>query len=250
VLLLGQLNQFIGKLEAYFRNTAFYTARPYAPGLRDGQRTFTKPLVDAMKLWGKIDAGSPPPGLTLPLVLADGTGQGDFASEISALQFDYAAVDETGQNTTLARSERNKVQATAYAAMKAYRETVPPQLAQHPELIVTLPRLTPLPGHTPKAVNASGIYLAPDQSRVVFSASADPDLLRYELRGTVGERWDEDDAVFIASLGPDALREFATDFGLGQPGAEVSLKVFVVLTTGNEAGSAAMQIERPLSQVA
>ena len=34
-------------------------------------------------------------------------------------------------------------------------------------------------------------------------------------------------------------------FGLNQPGAEVALKVFVILTTGNEAGSAVLLVQRP-----
>lgn len=47
----------------------------------------------------------------------------------------------------------------------------------------------------------------------------------------------------------DEPPELLTPFGLGQPGAEMSLKVFVVVATGNEAGSAPMKIERPLAQV-
>lgn len=36
-------------------------------------------------------------------------------------------------------------------------------------------------------------------------------------------------------------------FGLSQPGAKVAPKVYVILTTGNEADSAAMFGERPAS---
>ena len=42
-----------------------------------------------------------------------------------------------------------------------------------------------------------------------------------------------------------APREFVTPFGLNQPGAKVALKVYVILTSGNEAGSAAVFVERP-----
>jgi hypothetical protein len=35
--------------------------------------------------------------------------------------------------------------------------------------------------------------------------------------------------------------------GLNQPGARVALKVFVVLNTGNEAGSSVMLVQRPLA---
>ena len=52
-------------------------------------------------------------------------------------------------------------------------------------------------------------------------------------------------AVFVATNQPGAVREFLTDFGLTQAGARVALEVYVVLNTGNEAGSASMVVERP-----
>jgi hypothetical protein len=61
----------------------------------------------------------------------------------------------------------------------------------------------------------------------------------------VGDRYDENDAVVIATNAPNEPREFVTTFGLNQPGAEIALKVFVVLSTGSEAGSAPMVVERP-----
>lgn len=36
-----------------------------------------------------------------------------------------------------------------------------------------------------------------------------------------------------------------TTFGLTQPGAQVALKVYVILNTDNEAGSAPMIVQRP-----
>ena len=47
--------------------------------------------------------------------------------------------------------------------------------------------------------------------------------------------------------GASGPREFITPFGLNQPGARVALKVYVILNTGNEAGSAAMFVQRPAS---
>ena len=82
---------------------------------------------------------------------------------------------------------------------------------------------------------------------MVYTASNDFQLERYELRGTVGDHWSDEDAVLIATNLPGDPREFVTNFGLTQPGAEIALKVFVVLTTGNEAGSAAMLVDRPAS---
>lgn len=247
--LLARFNLFLARLDAYFRNTDFYAARPYAPSVSDGQENFTRPLVAAIKLWEKINLGPAPTGVTLPLLLVPGNvAVGDFASAVSALQFAYAAEQDKEQNVTIARAKRNRIQADAYEVMKAYRENLPGSLvANFPELVETLPRLSPLPGHTPEPVNASAIFVAPNSAKVVYDESTDGMLARYELRGNVGDEFSDEDAVVIAAHGPGEPREFIVPFGLNQPGAEVALKVYVILSTGNEAGGAVLLVERPLA---
>ena len=66
------------------------------------------------------------------------------------------------------------------------------------------------------------------------------------MRGNPGETYQDADAVVIATHAPGEALEFVSDFGLTQPGAQVALKVYVVLTTGNEAGSTAMVVQRPV----
>jgi hypothetical protein len=244
VELLSWFNMFTSLLDGYFQNTDFQAARPYAPVITAGQESFTRPMVDVINLWELINAGPAPAGVTLPLLLGDGTDRGVFASAVSALQFAYSDERKKAQGLTLARAKRDGSDSVAYQTMKAYREAVPGKLTAFPELIETLPRLTPLPGHTPEAVSASAVFQAPNATKVVYEASTDPLLARYELRGTVGDHYDEQDAVVIASRLPNEEREFVTTFGLTQPGAEVAFKVFVVLSTGNEAGSAPMIVER------
>jgi hypothetical protein len=248
--LLAQFNLFTGILDADFQNTEFADSRPLAPTMNSGQAAFTEPLVDMMSLWEEINGGPAPAGVTLPLVLPDGTTHGAFASAVSALQFAYADERKKGVKVSVSRSKRDRMQVKAYEAMRLYREAVPPKLVNFPELIDSLPRLTPLPGHTPQAVNASSIFQEPDQSKTVYDASTDPMLASYQLRGNVGDEYSDEDAVVIATNAPGAPREFVTPFGLNQPGARIALKVFVVLTTGNEAGSAAMFVQRPLALAA
>ena len=137
------------------------------------------------------------------------------------------------------------IQVRAYGAMLAYRESAENKYALHPEMIESLPRLSPLPGHTPERVNASAVFEAPNQSKVVYDASEDSLLERYELRGNAGEEYSDEDAIVLATHEPGDPREFVTSFGLNQPGAQVALKVYVILTTGNEAGSAALSVQRP-----
>ena len=248
--LLAKFNLFTSLLDASYLGTGFYEARPLAPGITFGKETFLKPLGDAMKLWKRMNEGVAPAGVTLPLKLGDGTEQGAFASEVSALCFAYADMEGKEVDLRIARGDRNVIQAKAYAAMKTYREGAENKFALHPELIESLPRLTPLPGHTPERVNASAMFEAPNESKIVHDASTDAMIARYELRGNAGDEYIEDDAVVIASHEPGEPMEFVTAFALTQPGAKAAFKVFVVLTTGNEAGSAEMVVERPLALAA
>ena len=204
-------------------------------------------MVAAVKLWEKLNAGPAPAGVSLPLVLVPGnTTVAEFSSAVAALQSAYAEEQDKEQLVIISRAKRDRLQDAAYAVMKAYRESVPgSNVAQFPELVETLPRLSPLPGHTPEAVNASAVFEAPNLAKVVYEASTDRLLHSYELRGNVGQTYSAEDAVVIATHGPNELREFVAPFGLNQPGAEVALKVFVILTTGNEAGGAAMFVQRP-----
>lgn len=256
VKLLERLNQFIVKLDGKWQNTSFYTARPYAPGIRDGQKVFTDPMFDMMTLWASINAGPTPAGVTLPLVLpptdlqAAPMTQGEFASLLSTLQFQFADERRKLQEVTLSRADRDRTQAKMYVVMKIYREDLPSDMMAFPTLVETMPRLTPLPGHTPQPVNATATFEAPDKSRIVYGESTDPTLYRYQLRGHVGTEYDEDYAEVIDNHAPGDPREFITSFGLSEPGVHMVFKVFVILTTDNEAGSAPMVVQRPISAVA
>ena len=56
---------------------------------------------------------------------------------------------------------------------------------------------------------------------------------------------DAEDFVVIATHGPGNTLFFDTDFSLNQAGAQIAHKLNAVLTTGNEAGSATMPVQRP-----
>lgn len=247
--LLTTLNLFNNMLDGYYQGTAFYAARPLVPTFGAGSDVFLRPMVDAKRLWAKINAGAAPEGITLPLVLTDGVTQAQFTAAIDALKVAYEEEQDKVQEVILARAKRKETQELAYVLMKSYREAAPGVLAGHPALIETMPRLTPLPGHTPVPVGATAVFQAPNASKVVYSESTDTMLERYELRGTVGEQYDDEDAVVIASHLPTDPREFITTFGLSQPGARIALKVYVILSTGNEAGSNSMLVDRPIPQV-
>ncbi len=243
--LLDMLGEFLANLDAFYLNTSLINARPKAPGLTEGQDAFTRPLVDMAALWDTLNTRPAPIGVTLPLVLGNGVTQEGFADELADLANLYIRERKAAVAVVLARSERDLLKTRARELMKGYRQAVPARCTQHPALINSLPDLTAKPGHTPKPVPASAVFQTPDKAKVVYEASDDAELDRYELRGHPGEEYDEEDAVVLASNEPADVREFLTSTGLTQPGASVALKVFVRLKTGNEAGSAAMVVTRP-----
>ena len=244
--MLAHFNEFNAMLDGYWAGTAFINARSYAPSSSDGEETFINPMRDVLSLWQKLNAAPAPAGITLPLVLSDGTSESEFAVEIADLQGLYMTEANANQNAVLARSERDRIMATAKDVMVSYRKIVPARCAQMPTLVETLPAVTPPPGHTPDPVKASAVFQAPDKAKITYEASPEPTLARYELRGCPGPVYDEKDSVLIGIRLPTDPRELTTDFGLTQPGMEASYKVVVVLETGNEAGSAAMTVERPI----
>ena len=246
--LLKLFNLFTSVLNAYYINTEFHEARPYAPSITDGQEVFLRPMANAVNLWAAMNEGPAPAGVTLPLELRDGATQEDFAAAVAALEAAYREELREGLRVTLARGRRNLIQRTAYEVMKVYRETVPGVCVEFPELVETMPRLTPLPGHTPAPVQAQAVFEAPDKARVLYEPSTETTIKSYQLRGNIGEKYDSEDAVVLATHAPSDAREFVTNFGLMQPGTQAALKVFVILETGNEAGSDVMVVTRPVGE--
>lgn len=245
VPLLGRLNEFNGILDAYYQGTKFHAGRPLAPGITEGEEGFTEPLRDMKSLWLKLNAAPAVPGVTLPLLLDGGLTQAQFVTLLGDLRTAYADVADAEQDLKLSRSQRDALMGVIYEALKAYRLAVPARLPNNAPLLATLPKLTPDAGHTPDAVNASAVFVAPNQFRVVYDASTDADLKEYQLRGNAGATFKSEDAVVIATNGPAATREFLSGFALTQPGAKVSVSVYVITNAGNEKGSTPMTVTRP-----
>lgn len=243
--LLGRLNEFNGVIDSYFEGTPLQAARPLAPGIGEGEEKFTEPLRDMKSLWAKVNAQAAPPGLTLPLELDGGFKLADFALLLAGLKDAFEAVAVAEQDLKIERLRREAKHKVIYESLRQYRLAVPARLPNNEVLLTALPRLTPEPGSTPDAVNASAVFQAPNLFKVVYDASEAADLREYQLRGNVGATFKSEDAVVIATNGKDAPREFVSAFGLTQPGAKVSVSVYVITNAGNQKGSAPMTITRP-----
>ena len=252
---LGALNMMV---DTYYGGTIFDNTRPKMPGRGGNYQEFTDPMMDGKDLWARIETQPPPTGIAFPLVLPVATPalMGQPASpNMDLVQFTlvydlhrlaYEQLRGLEKSLELMRRQRDMVMERIYEVLKNYRLGVGTRLPSAHALLTTVPRLTPEKGHTPEPVNASAVFVPPDQAKVVFTASEDSDLDHYELHGVPGEDWSAEDAVVVASLPKTAdPREFITDFSLTQPGAAAAFAVYVVLGTGNVKGSAPMTVLRP-----
>lgn len=240
------LMQFVGLLDSYWADTEFFGARPLVPDMDLGQEHFLAPMKDMKTLWAKLEGSTVPPGLTFPLLFTNAMTLLTLAPALDTAQGTYNAVQEAEFLLTFDRKKRDRLQDEAYDLLRIYRAAVEARCRDLPDVIASLPRLTPLPGHTPDPVNASAVFVAPNQSRIIHDASLEADLAYYALEANAGGTFDSQDAVELARHLPGDPREFVTDFGLTQPGARASFVVAVILTTGNRKASAPMTVQRPV----
>ena len=100
-------------------------------------------------------------------------------------------------------------------------------------------------GSTPEPVILTGQWnLVTSQADFTWTTSANPNLDSYQARISVGSTYDAATATVIGNF-PPGTTSFSTAEGLANPGDVASYKLFVILTTGNAAGSNTVTIARP-----
>jgi hypothetical protein len=129
--------------------------------------------------------------------------------------------------------------------MQKYRTAIEFEYGPGHPFTESLPDLSPAPGSTPDAVVLSGQWgtLPTLAAQLTWTASANPNLQVYQLRGCNGPNYIEDESSLITNMLPGTLGT-TTLFGLEFPGDQATFKIFVILTTGNQAGSNAVTVTR------
>ncbi len=252
-LLLNRLRLFLEVVDGYYVGTAFYNSRPDMPSINAGPEKFIEPLRDAKNLWLKLNGAAAPSGVTLPIIIDEGTQaapapvtQAQFTASLTALRALYEDRAQAEQDLKQARARRDETINAIYAVLLSYRTAVLPRIAANQPLIDTLPRLSPEGGHTPDAVTVSASLTGVDTATLTHSESAEATLEEYVILGAIGEDASLDDAVILATRTNRTPEPFTTTLGLTEPGGAVSLWVKVVLTTGNEKTSERAVVTRPL----
>lgn len=238
--LATRVEQFNARVRALYDTGPYVNALPLVPNPQASQSKVTTPMDDAANIWAKIEDDGP------EIVLSGNYDKAQFDNDLAVLKQAYTAYTKAVSNEKLARGQRNDLQDQIQPILKQYRQIIPTYFDADSAIVESLPRLTPLPGATPKAVNASAVWdAAESKARLVWDASDNASLKEYQVRYSPGEEYKEEDAAVVATTLPDAPRELLTNAGLTQAGATATFKVFVVVDTGNEAGSESLTVTRP-----
>ncbi|MGI8924081.1 MAG: hypothetical protein ACR2HJ_08610 [Fimbriimonadales bacterium] len=120
--------------------------------------------------------------------------------------------------------ERDALYQTIRGQLVLYREAVPGRFPSDHPLVLSLPHLTPLPGHTPDPVVLSGVWnVGTSMADLSWTASVDPDLEEYEVRRSGETPYNGNTEIVVESLPPGTLA-LSTNEGLGVPGSTMGFR--------------------------
>lgn len=244
VALRERLFQLRGMVRGLLPKTAYAVAIPVLPELSAAESRFLDPFDDAADLWSRIDVDAAIAGFTPPLVIGP-YARAMFVADIVALRAAFAAMAASESAIALDIHERDLLLETARERMVQYRILVEAICGTNHPLTQSLPNLFPAPGSTPATVILTGEWNVGLMAAVLnWTASTNPNLVKYEIRMSPGLTYDAATASVIGNVMPGILT-FQTTAGLANSGDVASFKVFVKLSTGNEAGSNTVTITRP-----
>ena len=238
---------FNRRLRADFPNNQLFNRLPPVPNRTAGRDAFVTALDDVLDLWSRVNAQPASPLFTPPLLLLGNLTRAQLVTLRTSVDAAFTTRGNLERTLSETRINRNRSQDRARELMRLYRLRIEGLYAPDSTTVLTLPRLTPLPGHTPQPVILSGNYdLTDARAELTWTASSDPDLATYELRSTPGPEYSAEDETTLAALPPGGPLAYQTSTGLATPGSAVTYKLYVRLTTGNEAGSDPLTITRPV----
>ncbi len=239
------ISNFNRSVRYRFRNSTYIPALPKVPSNKAGFGVFVRAADDVASLWATINANSPAiAGFTPPLLIGTLT-LAQYNTKLAALKTAFTTLSTKEQALKLKREQRNATLPALHATMVLYRQAVIASFAPTNALVLSLPRLTPPPGSTPRAVQFGAAWNATlGKAELVWTNSSDPNLMEYEVRACDPPKYKGDDEEVVDSITPPT-NTLLTDFGLLVSGASKIFAVYVKTTTGNEKRSNVVRVTRP-----
>jgi hypothetical protein len=198
-------------------------------------------------LWGRINADTTLGAVfTPPLVLPGSFTLANFNTALQNLRDAYLAHTTAVENARAVRSVRDGMLRPCRERLRQYRQVVKARLpAGHP-LLATVPALSRPPGATPDPLNVTSRWDAVLGKAVLsWPAPAQAGIAHLSLRTAPGPTYRGSEESVVGDPLPAGALSVATDAGLSAPGSVALFRVYVVLATGNERGSATQRVVRP-----
>ena len=243
-----RIAQFRNAARYFLLNTPYEKALPKQPPLTASEGKFLRAFDDAASLWTTLNAipatgAGSIAGFTPPLKLFGNYALADFNTELAALRAAYISLANAAQNAKINRGRRDALLAPIDKRLVEYRKAVFALFAPTDALVMSLPRAYTPSGRTPDAISLSAAWnVAQNQGILTITESADPDLDYYSVRTAPAPYHARDESV-IGRIEKGSTT-FETKEGLAATGSIAYFKVYVVLKTGREKGSATEKITR------
>lgn len=237
--------QFREAVPYRLKGTGYALSLPDTPHEAASEQKILKALDDMESLWVRINADATVPNFTPPLLLRGSYSLAAFQTDVTALRTVYRSLIDAESAARIGRNQRDILLKPLRERSVQYRQAIVIEYgADHP-FALSLPEVTPPAGSTPAGVTLTGAWVpANEQAEFNWPASTNANLDHYEVRMSVGSSFDAATATVVGNI-PAGTTTFATTASLESPGDVASFKTFVVLTTGNEAGSNTVTITRP-----
>ena len=241
--------QFRNALGYYLLGNPLQNSLPVQPTFATVESKFLKPLDDMAALWAQVNAlpatgAGSVPGFAPPLLLIGGYPIATLTADIAALRAAYLVVSNAQVNLKIAREKRDVLLPNLRARMEQYRKAILALYAPTDPFVMSLPSLSAPSGSTPDPVSVSGKWEAALGKGVLTIIPSDnPKLDYYSVRIGISPTYKASEETVIGRI-EKGETTFETTTGLAASGSVALLKVYVVMTTGNEKGSATVKITR------
>lgn len=232
-VLMERMREFCWMLRSYWAGEAVEEALPELPGAGNSADRVLAAGRRVLRLWQRVNEGAAPAGVALPLVLPRGGGcsRADFIALFGEVAAAQSEEDDAATDLEVERAERNALERHLRRTLHLYRVLVPVTMGRQSTWTETLPRLSPLPGHTPDRPVVTAV-VADGRLRLAWEPLDEPDLKCWQIRQCRTRKYDIKRERVAATLPADAPRVWETQAAEGE-----SFRVYAVLKTGNERGS-------------
>ena len=245
VTLRDRLMEFRDAVQYRLKGSGYVRALPDTPALDASEQKILKALDDMASVWLRINADTGVVNFTPPLLLRGTFAVAAFQSELALLRVNYKAVTDAENDARIGRGQRDVRLDPLRDRFVLYRQAIGVEYGPLHPFTTTLPDLSSPPGSTPAAVPLSGGWnAATGQAEFHWLASTEPNLVACELRMSPGSTYDAGTATVVGTAPPGTL-SLNTTAGLAASGDVANFKLFVILSTGNAAGSNTITITRP-----